>query len=102
MYVNGVMKTGYQFSYGSAGYSYDFDSSIPNFISNKYPGFSSAANYTGSVYNTQLYNQALSPFQVWQNFNALKGRYGIPDIVTNGLVLNLDAGNPYSYLSGSS
>jgi hypothetical protein len=58
--------------------------------------------YLGSVSVAQIYNRAISQFEVWQNFNALKGRYGIPDIVTNGLVLNLDAGNPYSYLSGSS
>jgi hypothetical protein len=58
--------------------------------------------FSGSVASSQIYNRALSQFEVWQNFNALKGRYGIPDIVTNGLVLNLDAGNPYSYLSGSS
>jgi hypothetical protein len=58
--------------------------------------------FSGSIANAQIYNQSLSPFQVWQNFNAYKSRYGIPDIVTDGLVLNLDAGNPYSYLSGSS
>jgi hypothetical protein len=58
--------------------------------------------YSGSISIAQMYNRSLSQFEVWQNFNAIKGRYGIPDIVTNGLVLNLDAGNPYSYLSGSS
>jgi hypothetical protein len=58
--------------------------------------------FSGSIYQTQIYNQALTQFQVWQNFNSYKSRYGIPDIVTDGLVLNLDAGNPYSYLSGSS
>ena len=58
--------------------------------------------WKGNIPSTQVYNRAISQFEVWQNFNALKGRYGIPDIVTNGLVLNLDAGNPYSYLSGSS
>jgi hypothetical protein len=63
---------------------------------------SSFEPYLGSVSVVQIYNRAISQFEVWQNFNALKGRYGIPDIVTNGLVLNLDAGNPYSYLSGSS
>lgn len=60
------------------------------------------SNFSGSIANTQVYNQSLTQFQVWQNFNAYKSRYGIPDIVTDGLVLNLDAGNPYSYLSGSS
>jgi hypothetical protein len=58
--------------------------------------------FSGSIGNTQIYNQFLTQFQVWQNFNSYKVRYGIPDIVTDGLVLNLDAGNPYSYLSGSS
>ena len=58
--------------------------------------------YDGNISTAQIYNEALSQFDIWQNFNALKGRYGIPDIVTDGLVLNLDAGNPYSYLSGSS
>jgi hypothetical protein len=58
--------------------------------------------YSGSIGNAQIYNQSLNQFQVWQNFNSYKSRYGIPDIVTDGLVLNLDAGNPYSYLSGSS
>jgi len=58
--------------------------------------------FSGSIYQTQIYNRSLSQFDVWQNFNAYKSRYGIPDIVTDGLVLNLDAGNPYSYLSGSS
>jgi hypothetical protein len=63
---------------------------------------SSFEPYLGSVSVAQIYNRAISQFEVWQNFNAFKGRYGIPDIVTNGLILNLDAGNPYSYLSGSS
>jgi hypothetical protein len=58
--------------------------------------------FSGSIYQTQMYNRSLSQFDVWQNFNSYKSRYGIPDIVTDGLVLNLDAGNPYSYLSGSS
>jgi hypothetical protein len=53
--------------------------------------------FNGNISIFQMYNKALSPFEVYQNFNALKGRYGIPDIVTSGLTLNLDAGNPYSY-----
>jgi hypothetical protein len=53
--------------------------------------------FNGNISTFQMYNKALSPFDVYQNFNALKGRYGIPDIVTSGLTLNLDAGNPYSY-----
>jgi len=56
----------------------------------------------GLIPQAQIYNRALSQFEIFQNFNSMKGRYGIPDIVTDGLVLNLDAGNPYSYLQGSS
>lgn len=67
-----------------------------------YPGGGTSYYTNGLINNVKLYNQALSQFQVWQNFNAYKSRYGIPDIVIDGLVLNLDAGNPYSYLSGSS
>jgi hypothetical protein len=51
----------------------------------------------GKIPQTLIYSRSLSPFEVYQNYNATKGRYGIPDIVTGGLVLNLDAGNPYSY-----
>ena len=53
--------------------------------------------FKGQIASTKYYNIGLSPFEVYQNFNALKGRYGIPDIVTAGLILNFDAGNPYSY-----
>ena len=66
------------------------------------PGGGGAVYFNGRIASSKYYNKGLSQFEVWQNFNAIKGRYGIPDIVTNGLVLNLDAGNPYSYLSGSS
>ena len=60
-------------------------------------GTSAGAYMTGRIATSKIYNKALSPFEVYQNFNALKGRYDIPDIVTSGLTLNLDAGNPYSY-----
>ena len=53
--------------------------------------------FNGLISNIKLYNRALSPFEVYQNYNSMKGRFGIPDIVTSGLTLNLDAGNPYSY-----
>ena len=58
---------------------------------------SGAEYFRGRISQVQMYDRGLSPFEVYQNYNAIKGRYGIPDIVTGGLVLNLDAGNPYSY-----
>jgi len=33
--------------------------------------------FTGYIPNTQIYNRALSAAEVQQNFNALRGRYGI-------------------------
>lgn len=60
------------------------------------------SSFPGRVATSQIYNRSLSAFEVWQNFNAYKSRYVIPDIVTNGLILNLDAGNPYSYYSPTS
>jgi hypothetical protein len=33
--------------------------------------------FTGNVYTTQIYNRALSQAEITQNFNALRGRYGI-------------------------
>jgi hypothetical protein len=47
-----------------------------------------------------IYNKALSATEVTQNYNALVGRFGgtsTGSIVTDGMVLNLDAGNTASY-----
>jgi len=33
--------------------------------------------FTGNISNTQIYNRALSAAEVSQNFNALRGRFGI-------------------------
>ena len=35
------------------------------------------AYYDGNIANTQIYNRALSAAEISQNFNALRGRYGI-------------------------
>jgi hypothetical protein len=78
------------------------NSNTPLTVGARSTGGSSTSFSNGKCGVAQVYNRAISQFEVWQNFNAMKGRYGIPDIVTNGLILNLDAGNPYSYLSGSS
>jgi hypothetical protein len=98
LYINGtpVNQTSSTFPINDAGQTGEFAIGTRR-LSNGPTDF-----FSGSIANAQIYNQPLSQFQVWQNFNAYKSRYGIPDIVTDGLVLNLDAGNPYSYLSGSS
>lgn len=33
--------------------------------------------FLGKISTTQVYNRALSPTEIQQNFNALRGRYGI-------------------------
>lgn len=40
-----------------------------------YTGF--LRNFAGNIYNTSIYNRALSATEVTQNFNATRGRYGI-------------------------
>lgn len=53
--------------------------------------------FDGNIYSTQVYNVALSPEQVLQNFNAQKYRFGYYDVIQSGLTLNLDATNYLSY-----
>lgn len=53
-------------------------------------------NWSGSIGVVQLYNRALTPNEIKQNYEALKPRY-FQTIVQSGLTLNLDASNPYSY-----
>lgn len=48
----------------------------------------------------KIYNRAITDTEVLLNYNSEKGRYSRPNIVTDGLILNLDAGNTSSY-SGS-
>jgi hypothetical protein len=40
-------------------------------------GLSVAAKLTGSISQASIYNKALSASEIKQNFNALRGRYGI-------------------------
>jgi hypothetical protein len=52
----------------------------------------------GSMSGAQIYNRALSQAEIKQNFNAQASRFQVPrSIVTDGLVLWLDAGDPTSY-----
>ena len=48
------------------------------FLGNTNGGASPDSYYlNGNIYNVQIYNRALSAAEVSQNFNALRGRYGI-------------------------
>jgi hypothetical protein len=47
-----------------------------NFQIGKYT-FSSSRNFAGNIFNTHVYNRALSAQEVLQNYNATKSRYGL-------------------------
>jgi hypothetical protein len=49
------------------------------------------------IANARLYNVALTPTQIQQNYQATKDKFLGENIITNGLVLNLDAANKDSY-----
>lgn len=54
-------------------------------------------NFPGNQSIVRIYNKVLSPQEIIQNFESQRVNFGITGITTNGLVLNLDAGNYASY-----
>lgn len=68
IYVNGVFDT----SGGTVGYT----GTGSNPIIGMYP-WATSYKMSGSIANTQIYNRTLTAAEVQQNFNALRGRYGI-------------------------
>jgi hypothetical protein len=77
MYANGNMLSGYQFSFGSSGNAYNFNTSTANYISNLYTTFSGAQQFRGNAYQLQVYNRALSSQEILQNYNTTKTRFGL-------------------------
>ena len=59
-------------------------------------GNNAAEPFSGLISNVLIYKKGLSAAEVLQNYEALKSKFA-NTIVQQGLVLNLDAGNPYSY-----
>ena len=54
--------------------------------------------FVGLITCGKIYNRALSASEILQNYNVTKKRFSPEEnIVTNGLVLNIDAGNTRSY-----
>jgi hypothetical protein len=55
-------------------------------------------NFSGHLGTIMTYNRALSAQEIKQNYDATKGRYIVPEnIVTDGLVLNIDPSKNSSY-----
>jgi hypothetical protein len=108
IYYNGVLET-LTFPQGgdatiSQWIGQDFQSNNPFRIGCYTAGDNITPNYfmNGKMSISQIYNRALTPKEVLQNYNALKHRFDIPiptiiPIITTGLILNLDAGDPTSY-----
>ena len=87
IYLNGVLAAtrGSGFSYTGTG---------PLVIGRQ--GELNGEYFDGNIGNVLIYNRALSAAEVSQNYEAQKSKFA-NTIVQQGLVLNLDAGNIYSY-----
>ena len=69
-------------------------------------GYNTGAGYfhSGKINQIKIYNRALTSDEITRNYNSSKKRYFQEEnIVTNGLVINVDASNSSSYVgSGTS
>jgi hypothetical protein len=76
---------------------------------NKMDTVSSTHHHRNAIASIKFYNRELSPAEILENYNATKGRFDTPIVinsvqprlVTNGLVMSLDAANGKSFVSGS-
>ena len=102
LYSNGVAIL----TTASVTQSYNSVNSQPLSLGRQFDGSGGSASYKYAnfrVSNASIYKgKGLTAAEVTQNYNALAGRFGLTpsasaSIVTSGMVLNLDAGNPTSY-----
>lgn len=70
VYLNGILQ-----KTGSSNANIGFSTSLFRIGDNS--NSSAGEQFNGNVYNTQVYNRALSSQEIQQNFNALRSRYGI-------------------------
>jgi hypothetical protein len=89
VYVNGILENSINIGSGTTP-------NVPLYIAR----FTGATSYEfdGKIANTRIYNRALTPSEVQQNYQAEQYRFETPaGIPTSGLQLWLDAGNLDSY-----
>lgn len=100
-YLDGILKTTTWWGQSTkAAINYSSDTSTLRVGHLYTPGDPNYANTFGNlnVYNLQIYKRALSASEITQNYYANRGRYIYNvDIVTSGLLLNLDPGDYLSY-----
>jgi hypothetical protein len=96
-YINGVQQN---LTYGGTTIPSTAGSGNNLYIGNTGPfsSFNSNLFSSGNFGSFQSYNRALSATEILQNYNATKKKYN-PDenIVTNGLIFNIDANKNASY-----
>jgi hypothetical protein len=97
LYLNGsLMTTGSQ----SGTIQYDVNNTRVLIGADDNSGYNSGTGYfhSGKLSQVRIYNRGLSASEVLRNYNAQRKRYFQEEnIVTNGLVLHLDANNANSY-----
>lgn len=77
-YTNSVLKTTNTNFSGSIVYSPPASLGVHIAGEDVYlPGTTTGTSLTGSIYSYRLYNRALTSSEVAQNFNALRGRFGV-------------------------
>jgi hypothetical protein len=89
IYINGVLNNSATFTGAQSAANEYFGIGDGRGTSSWYP-------FNGKVSNVKVYNRTLSATEISQNYEAQKSKFA-NTIVQQGLVLNLDAGNPYSY-----
>jgi hypothetical protein len=87
-YINGVPQTVTQTANGADSWGTSG--------TNRYLGLRSGVMFNGQMSSVKVYSRALSATEISQNYEAQKSKFA-NTIVQQGLVLNLDAGNIYSY-----
>lgn len=77
IYLNGIEQECYV-AFGTQTTDYDLYASVSNIIIGGY-AFGGGLSYllNGNISNLSFYNRALSATEIQQNFNALRGRFGI-------------------------
>lgn len=94
VYRNGslVQTSSYTGSFGNIGTTANL------LLGDVNPPSTGVYGYDGKMSVFRMYNRVLSASEVLQNYDAVKDRYfTTPNIVTNNLMLHLDAGDPDSY-----
>ena len=101
IYLNGVLNGTTSYSSaniepsGSNGYNGGIGTIFSTYGNkNNPPRYGS---FGGNVSSVRIYNRALSPQEIIQNYEVQRLNFGTTGITTNGLVLNLDAANYASY-----